>query len=90
MPNERVFGQPIKTGQIVWVMNKQKQKGKCPKLQPKWKGPCLVSHAFNDVVVQVHLNPRKAVNLHVDLLKPCEVRKVPPWMKRLKKKLNLK
>ena len=88
--NERVFGQPIKAGDIVWVMNKERKKGKSPKLQPKWKGPCFVSRAFNDVVVQVYVNPRKIVNFHVDLLKPCEVRKEPPWIKRLRKKLSLK
>ena len=87
--NERVFGQPIKTGDIVWVMNKERKKGKTPKLQPKWKGPCLVTKAFNDVVVEVHVKPRKCVNYHVDLLKPCVVRKLPPWIKRLKKKLTL-
>ena len=76
--NERVFGHPVKPGNLVWVMNKDRKKGKSPKLQPKWKGPCLVSRAFNDVVVEVYLSPRKILNLHVDLLKPCQVRKEPP------------
>ena len=88
--NERVFGEKIKQGDLVWVMNKEKKKGKSPKLQPKWKGPALVSHCFNDVVVQVHLSPKKILNMHVDLLKPCEVRTIPPWIRRLKKKLHLK
>ena len=87
--NERVFGQRIHAGDLVWVMNKERKKGKTPKLQPKWKGPCLVTRAFNDVVVAVHLSPRKCSNLHVDLLKPCTVRKEPPWIKRLRRKLKL-
>ena len=87
--NERVFGEKVKVGDLVWVMNKERKRGKTPKLQPKWKGPCFVSHAYNDVVVAVHLNPRKCLNLHVDLLKPCAVRKEPPWIRRLRKKLKL-
>ena len=87
--NERVFGEAVNTGDLVWVMNKERKKGKSPKLQPQWKGPCLVSRAFNDVVKEVYVNPRKCVNLHVDLLKPCAVRKEPPWIKRLRKKLKL-
>ena len=87
--NERVFGEAVHAGDLVWVMNKERKKGKSPKLQPKWKGPCLVSRSFNDVVKEVHLSPRRVVNLHVDLLKPCQVRKEPPWIRRLRKKLKL-
>ena len=87
--NERVFGQKVNVGDIVWAMNKERKKGKSPKLQPKWRGPCLVSHAFNDVVVTVHFSPRKCLNLHVDLLKPCVLRKIPPWIRRLRKKLHI-
>ena len=87
--NERVFGEKVHEGDLVWVMNKERKKGKTPKLQPRWKGPCLVTKSYNDVVKQVFLTAKKSLNLHVDLMKPCEVRKVPPWIKRLCKRLKL-
>ena len=87
--NERVFGEAVHTGDLVWTMNKERKKGKSPKLQPKWKGPCLVSRSFNDVVKEVYITPRRVINLHVDLLKPCVVKKEPPWIRRLRKKLKL-
>ena len=87
--NERTFGHKYKEGEIVWVMNKERKKGKSPKLQPNWKGPCLVAKIFNDVVVSVYLTQKKCINLHSDMLKPCTVRKTPAWIKRVKNKLRL-
>ena len=86
--NERVFGTPIQRGDIVWVALKTKRKGVSPKLQPKWKGPSLVIEKLNEVIAKVQLTPRKIVNLHVDMLKPCELRHVPQWIRRLRKKIQ--
>lgn len=87
--NQRVFGEKIKEGDVVWVANKVKKKGESPKLSPKWKGPSLVTKVYNDVIVQVHLTATKVSNLHVDLLKPCEMRKEPTWIRRMKKRLKI-
>ena len=86
--NERVFGTPIQRGDIVWVALKTKRKGVSLKLQPKWKGPSLVIEKLNEVIAKVQLTPRKIVNLHVDMLKPCELRHVPQCIRRLRKKIQ--
>ena len=57
--NERTFGSPIKVSDVVWCAEKTKKKGVSPKLQPKWKGPGLVTEAYNDVVVKVQFSKRK-------------------------------
>ena len=84
--NQRTFGEPLETGDVVWCMDKTKKKGKSPKLQPKWKGPGLITQKFNDVIVRVQFSPKKASILHVDMLKPCTSKKLPFWMRRMKKK----
>ena len=87
--NQRMYGQPIQKGDIVWAAIKLRKKGVSPKLQPKWRGPCLVTEVYNDVVVKVQLTPKKASNLHVDLLKPCHVKRWPAWLRKQRKKLQL-
>ena len=85
--NERVFGEPHHVGDLVWCADKTRKKGVSPKLQPKWKGPGIITEVFNDVVVKVQFSPKKMSILHVDLLKPCHTKKLPFWMKKLQKRL---
>ena len=85
--NERVFGEPHRVGDLVWCADKTRKKGVSPKLQPKWKGPGIITEVFNDVVVKVQFSPKKMSILHVDLLKPCHTKKLPFWMKKLQKRL---
>ena len=87
--NERVFGEPVHKGDLVWVAEKTKKKGKSPKLQPRWKGPCLVIDVLNDVVIKVQLGPKKTSNLHIDLLKPCTIRRPPAWIRKRLRKLHV-
>ena len=81
-------GSGYKVGDRVWCMNKTRKKGVCPKLQPKWKGPCIITKVHNDVIVEVQLSIRKTSTLHTDLLKPCHAISVPAWLKRLEKRLG--
>lgn len=36
----------------------QKKKGKCPKLDVQWVGPCIVLERIGEVVYRVQLPPR--------------------------------
>jgi transposase InsO family protein/predicted aspartyl protease len=83
--NRNLHGEPIETGDIVWYANKIRKKGVSPKLQPKWRGPCLVLNKLNDVLAQVQLSAKKRITVHTDLLKPCHSRQLPKWLMRAKK-----
>ena len=86
--NRNLYGEPIETGDIVWYANKIRKKGISPKLQPKWRGPCLVVKKLNDVLVRIKLTAKKGVTVHTDLLKPCHSRQLPRWLVRARKSLR--
>ena len=86
--NRAKFGEEMKVGDIVWYANKLRKKGVSPKLQPKWKGPCLIVRMHNEVLAEVQISSRKSTTVHTDLLKPCFARSLPAWIKRMKKKLT--
>ena len=65
--NQRVFGEPFKVGDLVWCADKTRKKGISPKLQPKWKGPGIITAVYNDVVVRVQFSPKKILILHSDM-----------------------
>ena len=86
--NRNLYGEPIETGDIVWYANKIRKKGISPKLQPKWRGPCLVVKKLNDVLAHIKLTAKKSVTVHTDLLKPCHSRQLPRWLVRARKSLR--
>lgn len=58
-------------GELVWVYNPQRKKGRCPKLSSDWVGPCKVLERLGEVVYRVQLPPRgRRVALHRDRLAP--------------------
>lgn len=67
----RAKGRHFTPGELVWVYNPQRKKGRCPKLDSKWVGPCRVLERMGEVVyrVQMSLNGRKLA-LHRDRLAP--------------------
>lgn len=75
-------------GDPVWYLNKIRKKGVTPKLQPKWRGPCVIVRMYSDVVAEVQLSARKSVTVHVDMLKPCYSVRRPSWLTKLVKKLS--
>ena len=85
--NRECYGATYHPGDLVWYMNKLRKKGVSPKLQPKWRGPCLVTKMYNDVLAEIALTAKKTIVVHTDLLKPCHSRSPPAWLNRLKKKL---
>ena len=40
---------PYKPGDLVWVMNQVKRKGKCPKKQMRWIGPLILIKPLNNI-----------------------------------------
>ncbi|KAI3375469.1 hypothetical protein L3Q82_003801 [Scortum barcoo] len=76
----RARGTDFKAGDLVWVYSPRRRKGRCPKLDCHWVGPCEVLEKLGEVVYRVQLPPRgRRVALHRDRL-----------YKSLKDFLNLK
>ena len=64
-------GRHFVAGELVWVFNPQRKKGRCPKLDSDWMGPCRVLERLGEVVYRVQLPPRgRKVALHRDRLAP--------------------
>ena len=80
--NRRKHGETFIVGDLVWYANKLRKKGLSPKLQPKWRGPCLVIKMYNDVLAEIKLSMKKSIIVHTDLLKPCHSTHLPVWLKR--------
>ena len=54
-------------GDLVWLYNPARTKGRSPKLQRHWEGPYTVVKRINDVVYRIQRGPRqkmKVVHLH--------------------------
>lgn len=64
-------GRNFEAGELVWVYSPQRKKGRCPKLDSVWVGPCRVLERLGEVVYRVQLPPRgRKVALHRDRLAP--------------------
>ncbi len=64
-------GRHFEVGELVWVYNPQRKKGRCPKLDSDWVGPCRILGRIGEVVYRVQLPPRgRKVALHRDRLAP--------------------
>ena len=64
-------GRHFVAGELVWVYSPLRKKGRCPKLDSHWVGPCSVLERVGEVVYWVQLPPRgRKVTLHRDRLAP--------------------
>ena len=81
---------PYKPGDLVWISNKTRKKGKSPKMQMRWSGPLVVMERINDVTYKLKMNEKDTKIVHYDLLKPYESSEVPSWAKVAKEKLTKK
>lgn len=60
-------------GDRVWLYRPTCTKGKSPKLQYPWKGPCKVITRINDVLYKIQRNPRsRMMMVHLDQLAPFQ------------------
>lgn len=78
--DRKLHGENLKKGALVWVARKGKKPGVCPKFTPKWRGPCLVTSVFNDVLLRIQLNAVKFATLHSDHVKVYRGKKRPRWL----------
>lgn len=59
----------FKEGDLVWLYNPKRRKGKSPKLQQSWEGPYKVIKQINDVVYRIQQSPRTKMKVvHIDRL----------------------
>ena len=64
-------GRHFQAGELVWVYSPQRKKGRCPKLDSPWVGPCKILERWGEVVYRVQLPGRgRRVALHRDRLAP--------------------
>ena len=73
-------------GDIVYKMNKTPKTGQSRKLQPIWIGPLLVVKSLSPTLYKVRSRKTTKV-LHYDLLRKCNDREIPLWLRRLRNKL---
>ena len=67
----RSRGRHFEAGELVWTYSPLRKKGRCPKLDSEWIGPCRVLERMGEVVYRVQLPPRgRRVALHRDRLAP--------------------
>jgi hypothetical protein len=58
-------------GELVWVYSPVRKRGRCPKLDSHWVGPCPILDKLGEVVYRVQLPPRgRKEILHRDRLAP--------------------
>ena len=76
----RAIDEPFAKGDLVWMVNKSRRKGKCPKLQPKWLGPMQVTDRLNDVTYRVKTSATELKVVPFEHLKPYRGDKVPSWI----------
>lgn len=77
-------------GDIVWYLNEQRKRGRCPKLQPIWFGPCMVFRKLSDLnyEIQLHSKGQKKI-VHFDKLKKYHGEmQNRSWLLKLKRRLT--
>lgn len=67
----------FKTGDLVWLFQPRRQKGRSPKLQSNWEGPYEVLIKINDVIYKIRRskNARPRI-VHLDRLAPYKEREI--------------
>ena len=76
----KAIDEPYRKGDLVWLVNKSRRKGKCPKLQPKWLGPMQVIDKLNDVTYKIKTSLTEVKVVPYEHLKPYLGDKVPNWI----------
>lgn len=67
----RVKGRPFRAGELFWVFQPQRRRGRCPKLDSAWMGPCWVLEPLGEVIYRVQiLRGVQRVELHHYRLAP--------------------
>ncbi|KAJ8953832.1 hypothetical protein NQ318_006682 [Aromia moschata] len=65
-------------GDLVWLYNPVRSKGRSPKLQNNWEVPFTVIKRINDVVYRIQMNPRSKLKVvYLDRLTPYRGARFP-------------
>lgn len=73
-------GRELEVGELVWLYSPQRKKGRCPKLDSEWVGPCRVLERLGEVVYRIQRPPRgKRVAVHRDRLAPYRGEATPSF-----------
>ncbi|KAJ7998031.1 hypothetical protein DPEC_G00218320 [Dallia pectoralis] len=69
--DQHTKGAHYQGGDLVWVYGPKRVKGRSPKLDSKWIGPCCVLEQVGEVVYRVKMAPRgRVMVLHRDRMAP--------------------
>ena len=80
--DHRLHHKPYTRGDAVWLHNKQRKKGKSPKLSRSWDGPYLILKKISDMVYRIQKSSKsKPKVVHYDRLKPYHGSSAPSWLK---------
>ena len=66
---------------LVFFLDTSRHKGKSPKLQTPWKGPCVVVLRLSDCVYKIRCKKGDKV-LHHDRLRPYMASEIPKWARK--------
>ena len=73
-------GGPYKAGDVVWLFNTRREKGRCRKFRKPWVGPYMVVRRLSDVNYRIQRSKRaKPSVVHFDRLKPYRGDTFLPW-----------
>ncbi|CAC5419025.1 unnamed protein product [Mytilus coruscus] len=73
-------------GDIVFKIDSARKIRVCPKLKVPWKGPFVVAEIKSHVLYKIR-NKKTSEVIHHDRLKLSQIRDLPVWTQRLKKRI---
>ncbi len=86
----RIADMSYEAGDLVYIRDSSRTKGLSPKLQPNWRGPCIVLKKVNDLLFEVRYSQRgKSIIIHYDRIKKYQCDEIPEWMADLRTRLRL-
>ncbi|KAJ3644070.1 hypothetical protein Zmor_026743 [Zophobas morio] len=53
----------FQAGDLVWLYNPRRRKGRCPKLSPDWESSYAVVTGINDVVYRIRRGPKTKMKI---------------------------
>lgn len=74
-------------GDLIYVLDSAKTKGRSKKLDPPWKGPGIVIQKVSSYLYKVKLRNSVFITNH-DRLKKCCDRKIPDWLRQCQHRLR--
>ena len=83
----KIREQEYKPGDLVYVLDTAKIKGRAKKLDQPWKGPGIVVERLSSYVYKVKLKTMTFTTNH-DRLKHCHDREIPAWLQRYQHRLR--